>query len=312
MHTIRAFNFSNSDYRSMGTIVHEIWGNELEPWIENIKHCDRLHAPDQIVRYLVESDGEVVGYLSACQSIWFDSPGKYSLTIEVHPEYQKRGIGTALFDQLISKLGSQDPQILITKVTADNFAAGYFLEKPGFDQIDSEPVFALDLAAFDQTYFENINCNQEVEIISLAKLKDSHPDWLQKWWHLEWEILQDLPSEDEPVRRTLEQFSQDVQHPAIIPDGFFFAVIDGVFIGIAGVTRFDESTVEADLTWVSPEHHGKQIELMLKLSTIEFVIGQDFAFILESVEDELISELNDQLGFQQLTPWAVFEKRLNP
>jgi len=306
VHTIRAFNFSIDDYQAIGEIVHANGGYDKYSWIENLKHSDRIHESGQILRQVAEVEGQVMAYASCCQSIWFDSPGKYWLTIEVHPKYQTQNIGQALYHQIANELMGREAQSISTRVRKDDISAVHFYEDLGFEMIATDPVFALDLATFEESVYESLA--ESIEILSLSEWKFKDPQWLQKWWQLECQIAQDLAEDEEPLQRSLAQFEIDIQHPAIIPEGFFFAQQDNELIGISGLTQYDERTLQADLTWVVPNQRGKGIARALKLKTIEYAVQQAYDYIIETVEDDWLFHLNTELGFCPLTPWNVYEK----
>ena len=71
----------------------------------------------------------------------------------------------------------------------------------------------------------------------------------------------------------------------------------------------DETTLQADLTWVIPSHQGQGIELALKLKTIAYALQHGATYILDdALEGDPAYQLNLDLGFQHLTPWLVVEK----
>jgi len=220
-----------------------------------------------------------------------------------------------MYVHLVKEASRHHPKVFSVRVIEDDHLEIRFWKEHGFQQVTCELRFALDLIKFDPTQFDtaisNVE-NQKIEIHSLEELKSRDPDWLQKWWQMEWLILQDLATEEEPaVRRTLEQFEKDVQHPAIIPEAFFFALDCENYVAITGLTRYDEVTYLADLTWAVPNHQGRSIELALKLKALMWAQNNNATYIIdEASEDDPVYPINLALGFEHLPAWLVYEKQL--
>ncbi len=311
MHTIRAFEKTESEYLTLAGLLSEDLEN-LTLIAAGFKHCDAMQNHETYQRLVAEIDSQIVAYSSRGQSIWHPSPRVFDIVIEVDPEFQGQGIGSDLYNRLIADLEEHNPTTLKARARENDPHGIQFLRKRGFQQKSSEPLFALDLLTFENSAYDSIPGEMKslgIDFVSLAELRLRDPDWLRKWWHLEWQILQDIPTDEPPERRSLEQFEVDVQHPAIIPEAFFFAVDSGKLVGISGLTRQDEKTTQADLTWVIPSHQGKNIELALKLKTIASAIQKGAVYLLDDTfEGDPGYQLNLELGFQHLPPWLVFEK----
>ncbi len=313
MHTIRAFQKSESEYKILASLLSEDQENQTLI-ADAIRHCDAIHNPDTHQRLVAEIDDQLVAYATYGQSIWYPATGVFEIWIEVDPDFRGHGIGSDLYQRLIEDLEFLSPKTLKSRARESEPDPIQFLEKRGFICKSQEPQFALDLLTFDDSSYDSIASEMKsigISIISLVELRQSDPDWLPKWWDLEWDILQDMPSDEPPVRRYLEQFESDIQHPAIIPEAFFFAVDGNQLVGISGLTRQDEKTLQADLTWVIPSHQCKNIELALKLRTIDYALLNGATYILDDAfEGDPGYTLNLELGFQHLPPWLVFEKVL--
>ena len=57
------------------------------------------------------------------------------LHIDIHPDYQRQGIGTALLDHLTAYLRDQNIGSVMLNVAADNDGAIRFYEKYGFSEL---------------------------------------------------------------------------------------------------------------------------------------------------------------------------------
>ena len=74
------------------------------------RHMITVSAPEERFLALVaESDGELVAWGSAALNIWTSDAGQSGVSIYVHPDHRKQGIGSALSDRLhqhLSEVGA--------------------------------------------------------------------------------------------------------------------------------------------------------------------------------------------------------------
>ena len=86
---------------------------------------------------------------------------------------------------------------------------------------------------------------------------------------------------------------------------------ENLYKAITGLTRYDEVTYLADLTWAIPNHQGRSIELVPKLKALMWAQNNSATYIIdEAVEDDPVYLINLALGFEHLPAWLVFEKPL--
>jgi len=316
MSTIREFDYTASDYQAVADLFAAISGNDHYR-SEDIQHMDKIRGQEiPFARFVAETGGTIIAEGSYCQSLWFQIPYKLSLNIAVHPEIEWSDLRKKMYAHLVKEASRHDPETFSVRLIEDDHDEIRFWKQNGFQQIRREPRFALDLIKFDPTPFDatipDIE-SQGIEIRTLAELKSCDPDWLLKWWQMEWLILQDLAKDEElAVRRTLAQFEEDVQHPAIIPEAFFFALDGEGYVAITGLTRYVENAYMADLTWAIPSYQDRGIELSLKLKAIKWAKDRGAVYIVdEAVEDDPVYPINLALGFEHLPAWLVLVKQIN-
>jgi len=311
MHTIRKFDYTDSDYQALANLFEDISGN-YHHQAEDIQHMDQIRGPAiPFARFVVEADGKMIAACTYGQSIWFASLDKLHLTLDVHPDHPWQELADAMYNHLVAQASEHNPDTLAVRIGENDAQYIHFWESYGFERVAREPRFVLDLTKFDPVPYAAA-ISEGIQIISLAKLQSNDPDWEYKWWQMEWLILQDLATDEEPaVRRTFAQFKQDIRHPVIIPQAFFFVVDGDQYVAISGLTRYDELAYLADLTWAIPSHQARGLELALKLKTIKWAQKQGATYIIdEALEDDPIYEINLNLGFEHLPAWLVYEKHL--
>ena len=98
------------------------------------KRWFKKHKPDQYPVFVAEQDGRVVGWIS----ISAYRPGRKALRFTkevsyyIHPEYQQKGMGSALMEFIIKNASQYDAKILLAMLLQQNTASIKLLKKYGF------------------------------------------------------------------------------------------------------------------------------------------------------------------------------------
>ena len=106
---IRPFNYSDADYQSLADISTAVWPDR--PSVpQATKENDKRRDPKYYFqRLVVESDGEIIASAICGESDWTHVPGKFFTMIQVRPDHQRNGIGTALYDHIMKDLAAGPP-----------------------------------------------------------------------------------------------------------------------------------------------------------------------------------------------------------
>jgi ribosomal-protein-alanine N-acetyltransferase len=96
------------------------------PWSEeDFIRCLRQR---NCIGMVAEFDEHVVGFMI----YELHKTRLHILNFSVHPEYQRRGVGTTMIDKLISKLSSQRRNRIMLEIRETNLAAQLFFRDSGF------------------------------------------------------------------------------------------------------------------------------------------------------------------------------------
>jgi GNAT superfamily N-acetyltransferase len=109
MHQITSFTGSDAEYDTVVTVNRALYADDTST-TEELRHYDSSRNPEYLHRrYILRWDGAPVGHGVLYVSYWAYVPGKYGLYMAVHPEYQRRGIGSAFYDFALAELAKQEP-----------------------------------------------------------------------------------------------------------------------------------------------------------------------------------------------------------
>ena len=315
--TIRPFNYSDADYQALVEVSNAIWPDR--PSVpEGTKEHDKRRDPKYYFqRLVVESGGKMVASANYGESDWTHVPGKFHINIHVHPDHQKQGIGTALYDHIMSDLSERSPTIFEAHAREDKAEGMGFLENRGYKRTLKDQMSELALAEFDPEPFAWTHDLKEkigVEIRTVAELTADGVDWKREVWELEYELLQDVPTDDPVTKQPFERWQEWLTHPAFIPEAYFIAIKDGRFVGVTSLwqSMAEKDMLHTELTAVVRNLRRKGIATALKVRAIGFARERGARAIkTENEENNPMYDLNVRLGFRPIPAWWTYRKELN-
>ncbi len=315
---IRPMNGSDDDYEATAAIWTANWP-EYPKTAEMYRYSHERRDPTSIHGRLVAEDGgDIVATGYFREETDNVAEGKFLLYAQVHPGRQGEGIGSALFDGLLSHLEAHEPQILSSFTREDHEVGVAFLEERGFRVSMKEQDSELDLSTFDPAKFAGVVKKVRasgIEIVAASELAKRDPDWMRKTWELNGEIVPDVPDDDVLTNEPYEEFAKSFEHPDFIPDGYFLALDGDRWVGMSSVwnRRVKPGEVYTRLTGVVRSHRRRGIATALKVRAQEFAKSTGARVVVtDNEENNPMYDLNVVLGFRPTKAWLQFRKELQP
>ncbi len=316
--SIRDFTGSDADYATAVAVTNAVYPeypDSVADWQE-----DDAKQPAHLKRrrWLAELEGQAVGYASYNQWEWMYHPQLFHLSITVHPAWQGRGIGRALYATLLAALAPFDPLRVRARCREDYARSMRFLADRGFVEDMREWESRLTVPTFDPTpyagHVEQVAASG-IQVVTLRELMARDPEHRRKLYELDLALARDVPSPEPMTEGSYESFVQRVfESRDLLPDGHFVALDGEHYVGTSAFWKSDEEpdTLYTGLTGVRRAYRRRGIALALKLRAIAFAREQGITILKtwnESNNRAMLS-INEALGFVKQPAWVNFVKPL--
>lgn len=307
------------DYPAMLAISLAIYPeypwSEAEWREEDSRYDGKPHVLRRIVAAL--PDGQVIGMAEYKHMPSMYHPQKFWLEVDVHPEFQDRGIGRRLYKTLMTGLASHEPLVLWGGVRETSGRGIRFATALGFKEVRRVWEFRLDLAAFDPAPFEAkaASALSDFTIVSVAEEQGRDSTWLQRVYDLHIEVDGDVPRPDAYTPRPLEDYERHLfKHPDYLPEGHFLVRDGDRYVAETFLMTSQElpDVLYQGLTGTRRAFRGRGLALALKLRTIAYARKRGTREIRtwnDSMNAPMV-HINRKLGFRPQPAWITFEKRL--
>jgi mycothiol synthase len=307
---------TNTDYEPIADVLLAADPEYAETAAALRDHDARPHPDSRHGRIVAQWNERVVGAASYYQPREQFHPGLFWADIHVVPDYQRRGIGGALYDALLTELAKWSLTTLSTWVCAARPESCRFFEKRGHVEVLREWESRLDLTMFDPARFADALDRVEghVRLLSLPELADD-PDRNGKLADLMNVLESDVPSSDPATPMTVEQLEREelgsVTH---LPEGWFIAVDGDRYVGYSALhkdlVRLD--CLETGLTGVRREYRRRGIARALKVRAATFAKERGYREVRtwNSVTNTGMLAINTELGFVRQPAWIQYQRKL--
>jgi GNAT superfamily N-acetyltransferase len=267
-------------------------------------------------------DGQPVATGSYAEWIWWYEPGRYVVNLAVHPAYRHQGIGSALYDHMMSRMATQEPKgtIYMCKCREEQPESVRFITKRGFQQTGRELWSELAVDKFDLQQFTAVEeriRSQGIAIVAYPDLVATHPLYQRNCYALRCESIQDMPgATGTRTNQSFEQYVQQVfERSEFIPEAFFVALDQGQYVGVSYLVdeHEDRERLVTAYTGVIPSHRRRGIATALKLCSIRYAKASGAKTITTDADEGTpIYQINRGLGFKPLRSELLFEMGLKP
>jgi GNAT superfamily N-acetyltransferase len=314
MMTIRKSNNTEEELRQVLEISNILWPEEAQSFNE-FMYEEKCRDPKYAFeRFLGEVDGKIVAVGNYGHCSWSHVDGKYNVFVEVHPDHQKKGLGSQFYEFLMAELARTNADSLVSWTRDDKPDYGRFLTDRGFEFAMRYAVSQLDLTKLDLSEFDWTASKMKelgIEILCLTELAEVDPDWKQTWYDLGWELLQDVPSVDEVTRQPREQWEKRFESPRYQMNLHWFARDNGAPVGYTGLwlSEAEPTKIYTGLTGVVRSHRRKGIATALKVYgfTRAKEMGKE-VIETDNEENNPMFDLNMRLGFRPVPAWTEYRR----
>ncbi|HEU4743559.1 MAG TPA: GNAT family N-acetyltransferase [Meiothermus sp.] len=306
--------FTPEDHARAVEIVNANWPQDPQT-LEDRLEADRRRKPDLVFeRYALELNGEMVAYGQFGHIEWRMHPDKYGFDLLVHPEFQGRGLGRALYQRLLQRVMQRDPLDLRTWVREDK-PAWPVVQRYGFSEVTRDWESRLNLETFDPAPFREAAARAEQEgyrLLSWAEWGDT-PLHRRQLWEADHEIAEDVPHTDALTLPDLERYQQMIfGSKDFLPHTLLLAIApNGELAGISQLWQANPPTrLHNGLTGVRRPHRRKGLALAMKLKNIEQAKARGIKEIstFNNSSNRPMLAINEALGFVKLPSWIEVVK----
>ena len=316
MPTIRTF--TPEDYPSFADIhnsLNIVWP-ERPRTPEGWELADRNRNPKcKYQRWVASEDGVAVGWASYGQGMDDYHPQRFYVHVEVRPEYQRRGIGSALYEHIMGGLQVFDPRVL----RADSFTnlpQGFpFLQKRGFYEAFRETPVHLDIASFDPSPYAELEpkLRQQGIVIKTLRQLETDPDRDRKIYDLYWEAVEDVPQEDTRLERPSfdEWVKWGMNDPTILHDAYFVAVRGEEYLGLRELGKEPNGdALLGGLLGVRRDERKRGIGLAMQLRGIAYAREHGYPVLktCTAIQNAPMQALFNKLGYARDPEWLQCQK----
>lgn len=316
MFSIRPFQQTDCDYHAAVSIFNRVW-TEYPDTADEWKERDGRRAKNEkFARFLAEADGEAVAFATYSQPINIYHPNRFWLDIDVLPDFQRRGIGSALYRHLLAQLTAHKPATLFAN-TREDFASGVqFLTKLGYQEALREWESRLDPARVNLEPWRRYGQRMAQSGIAIQTVREleNDPDRDRKLYEMEWAIEQDVPETTTPTKPPFEEWRKVWTRSNLIPDAWWVAVQNGLYVGQTNLWRSQarESVLYTGVTGVVRTHRRLGIASALKVQAITYAQEHQVAEVRtwNEAHNAGMLSINDRFGFVRQPAHVDFIKKL--
>ena len=287
---------------------------------ELLAHWHAVRNPALYHHDLVaELGGRVVARLGMAHSdVAFDE-NRYWTDLVVHPEFRRRGVGSALHDRLLEVLRGRGASEILTMLSESAAPGIAFLEKRGYQLAWTRLELRLKVAGPVPERFDALLqsvAERGLELVSVADLAaDARRD--ERLWELDWLLFQDVPMDQTPTKRPFATWvAEELQDPAFEP-GLSFVVRDperddpltGPYVGYSTLMSNPGGFYAIGMTGVLRGYRGLGLAKALKVTAMRALAERGGGEIrtFNDAPNAAMVRMNEDLGFVRFPSRVRYE-----
>lgn len=311
-------DFSPEDYASI-IAVHArqniIWPerpHSPEAWAD----ADRRSGPKcKRQRWVALENNQVVGYAGYSQFSGEYHPQRFQINVEVVPEYQRQGIGTALYECIMNALRPLDPRVLRADAFAHLPAGFVFLQKRGFYEAFRETPVHLEVSAFDLSPYVGLEPKLNAQGIFLKTLRELEvdPNRDRKLFAMYCAAEADVPHEEVDFEPLVfeEWLAWGVNASDILQDAYLVAVHGEEFVALREVGDYgNHEAILGSLMGVRRDYRQRGVALAMMVRNIIYAREHGYRLLKDctAAQNAPMQAMFDRLLFTRDPEWQQCQK----
>lgn len=309
------------DWVAVAEIRNAIYPDSPTTAEEMRQEMRRIDPTRFVHEWLVAEDrktGAVAAYALYHHLPWSYHPHKYRMRLAVHPDWEHRGIGRRLMDEVLAALQARGAKRVKASAREDRTRSIAFLQGYGFIEFARDFESRLSVERCDLSRFSGYADRVAASGIVLTTLEDEakrDPNCLGAIYqaHCVLDIGAPRDDPDLPTPPIFADFlAHEVHSPRALLDAFFLAKYEDCYVGESALKRSDAdpALLHQQLTGVVPEFRGKGIATALKLLTVAYAKRGGYREIRtwNSSRNAAMLAINGKLGFVRQPAWIEFQK----
>ena len=263
----------------------EVWDaitpREPSGSVETIRR--RIERQPERLYLLAEEDGEAIGLGWAGPT---QSPERTGLVVRVLPRRRRRGIGSALYEQLVAHASGLGPDQLSGMVFEDDSESVAWVTRRGFEEYNRQVELSRPIggAELEPALPRGI----ELAELDETRLEEAYAVWV--------ECFPDMPVRPPiPPPSYEEWLEEEVSGPVTL-----LALERGEVVGAAALLHRTDGLAEHGLTAVVRSHRGNGIATALKQALVHWAAERGYRELSTWTQDgnAAMQAVNLKLGYR--------------